>query len=45
MSTGLLIEDGDLYASEWSIAAFLGMPSRGEVGRVGDDSFTSTPGL
>jgi len=39
MPTGLLIEDGDLYASAWSVASFLGMASSGEVVRVGADTF------
>jgi hypothetical protein len=39
MPTGLLLEDGTLYASAWSIAGFLGMPDRGEVVSVGADSF------
>ncbi len=39
MPTGLLIEHGDLYASAWSVAGFLGMPGRGEVVRIGEDVF------
>ena len=34
-----MIEDGDLYASAWSVAGFLGMPGRGEVVRIGEDAF------
>jgi hypothetical protein len=40
MPTGLEIEDGELYASAWSIAAFLGLTGRGEVQQVDDDAFT-----
>ncbi|MGY1707354.1 hypothetical protein ACI79C_22565 [Geodermatophilus sp. SYSU D00697] len=39
MPTGLLLEDGDLYASAWSIAGLLGQPARGELVRVGEDAF------
>jgi hypothetical protein len=39
LPTGLLLEDGDLYASAWSIAGLLGQPGRGELVRVGDDAF------
>ncbi|MGY1641704.1 ScyD/ScyE family protein [Geodermatophilus sp. SYSU D00703] len=39
MPTGLLLEDGELYASAWSIAGFVGLPARGEVVRVADDAF------
>ncbi|MGY1823087.1 ScyD/ScyE family protein [Geodermatophilus sp. SYSU D00079] len=41
MPTGLLVEDGTLYASAWGIAGLLGLPDRGEVVRVGADSFGS----
>lgn len=44
MPTGLEIEDGKLYASAWSVAGFLGMPSRGEVQRIGDRAFSAPPG-
>jgi hypothetical protein len=40
MPTGLVIEDGELYASAWSIASFLGIPGAGEVVRVGEGTFT-----
>lgn len=40
MPTGLEIEDGELYASAWSIAGFLGLTGRGEVQRIDDDAFT-----
>lgn len=40
LPTGLLVEDGDLYASAWSIAGFLGQAGRGEVVRIGEDAFT-----
>ena len=40
MPTGLEIEDGELYASAWSVAAFLGLTDRGEVQRIDDDAFT-----
>ncbi|MGY1631302.1 ScyD/ScyE family protein [Geodermatophilus sp. SYSU D01186] len=39
MPSGLLVEDGTLYASAWSVAGFVGLAGRGEVVRVGDDSF------
>jgi streptogramin lyase len=39
MPTGLLIQDGELYASAWSVASFLGLPSRGEVVEVDEDAF------
>ena len=39
MPNGLLIEDGRLYASAWSIAAQLGMPSAGQIVRIGWNSF------
>ncbi|WP_369138507.1 ScyD/ScyE family protein [Modestobacter versicolor] len=42
MPTGLVVEDGDLYASAWSIAGFLGIPGAGEVVRVGEGTFTPT---
>ncbi|MGY1827047.1 MULTISPECIES: ScyD/ScyE family protein [unclassified Blastococcus] len=41
MPTGLEIEGGHLYASAWSIAGFLGMPSAGEIQRVGQGAFTA----
>ncbi|MGY2065644.1 ScyD/ScyE family protein [Blastococcus sp. SYSU DS0619] len=44
MPTGLEIEGGDLYASAWSIAAFLGMPSAGEIQRIAPSAFmTAAP--
>jgi outer membrane protein assembly factor BamB len=39
MPTGLEVENGDLYASAWSLAGFLGMPARGEVQRIGERAF------
>jgi hypothetical protein len=39
MPTGLEIEGGELYASAWSVAAFLGIPGRGEVQRIGEGAF------
>ena len=39
MPTGLEVEEGKLYASAWSIAAFLGMPSAGEIQRIGSGAF------
>ena len=45
MPTGLVIEHGDLYASAWSVATSLGMPTGlGEVVRVGEDTFTPIEG-
>ena len=45
MPTGLLIEHGDLYASAWSVATSIGMPTGlGEVVRVGEDTFTPIEG-
>ncbi|GAB4079557.1 ScyD/ScyE family protein [Modestobacter muralis] len=45
MPTGLLVRDGDLYASAWSIAAFLQLPAgRGEIVRVGRGAFTPVGG-
>ncbi|NEK57023.1 ScyD/ScyE family protein [Geodermatophilus sabuli] len=43
MPTGLEIEDGELYASAWSVGIFLGMPGVGEVQRIGDSAFAATP--
>jgi outer membrane protein assembly factor BamB len=41
MPTGLVVEDGDLYASAWSIAGLMGRPAgSGQVVRVGADTFT-----
>jgi hypothetical protein len=39
MPTGLEFHDGRLYASAWSVAAFLGMPGAGEVVQVGSRAF------
>jgi hypothetical protein len=42
MPTGLLIEDGELYASAWSVLSFLAPPEAppgGEVVRIGRDAF------
>lgn len=41
MPTGLEIEGGNLYASAWSIAGFLGIPSAGEIQRIGPGAFTA----
>ncbi len=40
LPAGLEFEDGELYASAWSIAIFLGLEDRGEVVMIGDDAFT-----
>ena len=40
LPTGLEFEDGELYASAWSVAIFLGLEDRGEVVRIDDDAFT-----
>ena len=39
MPTGLLLKDGKLYASSWSIASFLGMQDAGRVVRVDPGDF------
>ena len=39
LPAGLEFEDGELYASAWSIAIFLGLENRGEVVKVDDDAF------
>ncbi|WP_222195147.1 ScyD/ScyE family protein [Modestobacter italicus] len=45
MPTGLLVDGGELYASAWSVAAFLGMPAgSGELVRVGEGAFTPSGG-
>ncbi|MFQ1002865.1 ScyD/ScyE family protein [Modestobacter sp. SSW1-42] len=45
MPTGLLARDGDLYASAWSVAAFLGLPAdSGELVRVDRRAFTPAGG-
>ncbi|MGY2082381.1 ScyD/ScyE family protein [Blastococcus sp. SYSU DS0539] len=41
MPTGLEVEGRDLYASAWSIAGFLGMPSAGEIQRISPSAFVS----
>ncbi|RZU32455.1 ScyD/ScyE family protein [Blastococcus saxobsidens] len=43
MPTGLEVESGDLYASAWSIAGFLGLSGRGEVQRIGPAAFVPVP--
>jgi hypothetical protein len=43
MPSGLVLEDGDLYASAWSVGSFVMMPSAGQVVRVGEDSFGPPP--
>jgi hypothetical protein len=40
MPTGLEIKDGNLYASAWSVASFLGLSGAGEIQRIGDRAFT-----
>ncbi|OMQ13871.1 hypothetical protein A7K94_0220575, partial [Modestobacter sp. VKM Ac-2676] len=41
MPTGLVVDGGELYASAWSVAFFLGLPpGSGQVVRVGADTFT-----
>jgi outer membrane protein assembly factor BamB len=40
MPTGLVVADGELYGSAWSIAAFLVLDHPGEVVRIGSDAFT-----
>lgn len=45
MPTGLLVDGGELYASAWSVASFLGLPAgSGELVRVGQDAFTPSGG-
>ena len=45
MPTGLLLEDGELYAAAWSTASSFGLPpGRGEVVRIGAGSFASAGG-
>jgi hypothetical protein len=39
MPTGLVLKNGHLYASAWSIAAFLGIPHAGQVVRVREAAF------
>ena len=39
MPSGLLFENGKLYASAWSIASFLGIPDAGQVVQVNDSAF------
>ena len=39
MPTGLVLRDGKLFASSWSIASFLGMQHAGQVVRVPDSLF------
>ncbi len=39
LPSGLEIEAGELYASAWSVAIFLGLEDRGEVVHVDDDAF------
>jgi hypothetical protein len=43
MPCGLVLEDGDLYASARSVGSFVMMPSAGQVVRVGEDSFRPPP--
>jgi hypothetical protein len=39
MPTGLVLKNGDLYASAWSIASFLGMQHAGQVVKVKERAF------
>jgi hypothetical protein len=39
MPTGLVLKDGRLYASAWSIASFFGMPHSGQVVKVKKRAF------
>lgn len=39
MPSGLEAQHGELYASAWSIAGFLGLEGRGEVQRIGAGAF------
>lgn len=39
MPSGLLIRDGKLYASAWSVASFLGIPDAGQIVTVGPKAF------
>jgi sugar lactone lactonase YvrE len=39
LPAGLEFEDGDLYASAWSVAIFLGLEDRGEVVKVDEPAF------
>jgi hypothetical protein len=39
MPTGLVLRGGDLYASAWSIASFLGIQKAGQVVRVSEGAF------
>ncbi len=41
MPTGLEFHDGRLYASAWSVAAFVGLQDAGEVVRIGRDVFVA----
>jgi DNA-binding beta-propeller fold protein YncE len=43
MPSGLVVDNGDLYASAWSVASMLMMPSAGQVVRVGASSFGPPP--
>ena len=39
MPTGLDLKNGDLYASAWSIASFLGIQHAGQVVKVRERAF------
>jgi DNA-binding beta-propeller fold protein YncE len=41
MPTGLLYTGGNLYASAWSIAGFLGIPDAGQIVKVTDRAFAN----
>ncbi|WP_369135243.1 ScyD/ScyE family protein [Modestobacter sp. I12A-02662] len=45
MPTGLAVDGGELYASAWSTAAFVGGPAgSGQVAQVGSDTFAAAAG-
>jgi hypothetical protein len=39
MPTGLLVENGQLYATAWSVASFLGIPDAGQIVKVKAGAF------
>ena len=41
MPTGLLVEKGELYASAWGVASFLGLQGAGQIVRVAPEAFSS----
>jgi DNA-binding beta-propeller fold protein YncE len=40
MPLGLELQDGELFSTAWSVAAFVGLDARGEVVSVDQDAFT-----